>query len=743
MWNMSTNSARPTPLFFGCTFLFLLLWAAYDYGGRYLHIQTFSQVLSGGLLLWCARKFAYPETFQQLRRYPLLWPSVLWLLSLCISWIFSVNQLASLEEIARIVMYFGLGLSAYLGLGQYAEAEQRQGALYGTLRALVGLGLVMAALGWLNRTDTQTLAGTFYRTNDLAGYLLLLAPLAVGGFFEESGRWRLFHGLSSLVLILSVLVTNSRTSWIAMGLSMSVLLWHYRQRFRQRSVQMTFAGIGLVLMTGLVLNWQTVGPRLATLTQLSILQENATSWRVYLLQSAWDMFKERPVIGCGPNTYGIALPAFMQAGGRFSVHPHNYYLQVLAEQGLVGAAAILCWLGCAFWHYRKSNNRFSPAIGAALLASLIHIGFDIDWSVAAIPILFFTLAGIGLVRETPDALPEVQYIPYINVGRGMLAFVGLALVLVPTLNYYSARAYVDAIKAQSQRELEQAQQHIQWAMQLAPWPSGKHYYAQASFYEDQKQYPQALISGLKSIQIDPYNARYYTLVSKLLLRAGRTEQAAALLERRLKNNPYRHPELYTELAEIYWRKLKRPQVALEIYERGKKAFSEEALARYERYTPSDRYERFMLLQGMEALLNYLGEKQRASALQQEAQDLLKKGPREMYIQTGNANPTVAIAKYWQAIDARDVELLKTAVHPQAPFEHPPTGIFGTEPTYTRAERDITTALLQYTLPLKKAPGIMTFETQLIADDAGWKIIAHRPIENSQPFLFEDLFEDTP
>ena len=346
MWNMPSNFAQRQLVFFGFALLFLLFWSAYDYGGRYLHVQTLTQVTTGGLLLWCARRFQYPETFQSLRAYPLLWPSLLWLASACLSFVFSVNQLASLEEIARLLMYLSLALCAYLWTQQFDTAEARARALDWALRSIVGLGLVIVTLGWLMQTQNHSLSSTFYRTNDLAGYLLLITPLALGGLFNAlQNRWKIYYGASTLILMVSLVSTNSRTSWLAMLFSLGLLLYVYRQQFLRK----TSLGIGLLLLLILVgtlaLNWESVGTRLSTLTQLSILKENATSWRVHLLQDGWHMFLDRPVLGYGPNTYGIVLPQYMQTAGFFSVNPHNYYLQTLAETGLLGGMALLIWPG--------------------------------------------------------------------------------------------------------------------------------------------------------------------------------------------------------------------------------------------------------------------------------------------------------------------------------------------------------------------------------------------------------------
>ena len=96
---------RRYSLLFLIGLFFLLFWSASDYGGRYLHVQTISQVLTAGLTLMLSLQMLRQKDTTTLLEYPLLKPVLLFLLVLGMSWIFSVNRLASLEEVWRWVMY--------------------------------------------------------------------------------------------------------------------------------------------------------------------------------------------------------------------------------------------------------------------------------------------------------------------------------------------------------------------------------------------------------------------------------------------------------------------------------------------------------------------------------------------------------------------------------------------------------------------------------------------------------------
>jgi len=62
-------------------------------------------------------------------------------------------------------------------------------------------------------------------------------------------------------------------------------------------------------------------------------------------KSAYSIFKKNKIIGSGPNTFRInCYPKFYEHSHKCSSHPHNIYLQLLAEVGIVGILILLSFL---------------------------------------------------------------------------------------------------------------------------------------------------------------------------------------------------------------------------------------------------------------------------------------------------------------------------------------------------------------------------------------------------------------
>lgn len=62
-----------------------------------------------------------------------------------------------------------------------------------------------------------------------------------------------------------------------------------------------------------------------------------------LIRTAWKMFLDKPFLGHGPKTYRLYCDNKKYSTGVPSchTHPHNFYIQLLAETGLIGASFLI------------------------------------------------------------------------------------------------------------------------------------------------------------------------------------------------------------------------------------------------------------------------------------------------------------------------------------------------------------------------------------------------------------------
>ena len=267
-------------------------------------------------------------------------------------------------------------------------------------------------------TIVQRVQGSFGHPNQYGGYLALLIPLAGAVVFSRAIPFRLrLLGTLALAAALPALTFSYVRGAIA-ALVLGSLLWLAVVRPRAA------LGVGLAVLAAAV----TLAP--ATLKE-RFSGEQTSGADVSLRQDLWgaaiDIYSERPILGVGLNNfavgYGQLPPVPRTATQRRLLHqtqvlvpPHaaNLYLNVLAEEGIVGILALFA-LGAAAVSvaYRGTRGRdpvtrlIALAVGAAVFVLGLHSMLEVTLlTEAALPL--FALLGavaalLALEEPTEDA----------------------------------------------------------------------------------------------------------------------------------------------------------------------------------------------------------------------------------------------------------------------------------------------------------------------------------------------------
>lgn len=236
--------------------------------------------------------------------------------------------------------------------------------LHAALYAMLGAGTTLASL-----TLFQSLTGTFdndygglaqYRVSDIAGstegarpggtlgdanyygqLLLILIPIALYLMFEGRSRLGRFVGLvCAAILTAAVIFTYSRGDAIALGVIVLAAVLYKRPN------PLWVVGGLVALVLALPLLPANYLARLSTVIDVAegnrqtIIGEDSIRGRAGATQAAISMFLDYPLLGVGRENYPLYQPEYLSgtpfarvAGG---IPPHNLYLEVAAENGIVG-----------------------------------------------------------------------------------------------------------------------------------------------------------------------------------------------------------------------------------------------------------------------------------------------------------------------------------------------------------------------------------------------------------------------
>lgn len=141
--------------------------------------------------------------------------------------------------------------------------------------------------------------------------------------------------------------------------------------------------------------------------------------RIPLWLSAWEMFLDKPFLGHGPHTFvlfynsylqELSIPSWLFVDRHVVPWPHNLYLEVLAEQGIIGIAALVSLFAGGLskaWGLRKAASSEMRILGygafAGLIsfcfAALIELTFLRQWVVLLLFIFLGVISKLSLPRD--------------------------------------------------------------------------------------------------------------------------------------------------------------------------------------------------------------------------------------------------------------------------------------------------------------------------------------------------------
>lgn len=255
------------------------------------------------------------------------------------------------------------------------------GVLLGGLALLQALtGAYEASFGGLARVEFAQVygdvvepraAGPLGDPNFFAQILLIPVPVALLLAWKERRWWLRAASLGAAAVIAAgVVVTYSRGGALALGAVVVLAL------FAARPSPLRIAGGMAVLALGLFLLPPDFTQRLDTLRGLlpggppAGEFDSSIQNRKLLMQSAWGMFEDHPVSGVGAGNYTVHFGDYAAEVGS-PVHeyedigrphyPHNLFLQIAAETGLLGLLAFGAALLLVFGYLRRAEAAFFSA----------------------------------------------------------------------------------------------------------------------------------------------------------------------------------------------------------------------------------------------------------------------------------------------------------------------------------------------------------------------------------------------
>ena len=273
----------------------------------------------------------------------------------------------------------------------------------GLTQAIIGLYEFRGGSGaphlWILDYQYFRAFGTFGQPNPFGTFMGLLLPLALGATWGAIVSWwndrnapdlaRIaFYGFASLLLLIGLFISWSRGAWMGFGAASLTMLFFLPRKWWQ-GVLSVF-GIGMIF--AILLSLGLVPPQLMNrvtdfsedfsgfqdVRGIEINDENyAVVERLAHWQSALDMTADYPLTGVGFGNYEAAYPQYQLVNWPDALgHAHNYYLNLLAETGILGLGAYVMMWSSIFWLTWRQiahNTTFERGVALGLIGVWVHI----------------------------------------------------------------------------------------------------------------------------------------------------------------------------------------------------------------------------------------------------------------------------------------------------------------------------------------------------------------------------------
>lgn len=248
----------------------------------------------------------------------------------------------------------------------------------------------------LNKDMPGRVFSTLGNPNNFAEFLVMFLPFSfVFALTSKKAKQRALRLVFLALPVAALLLTYSRSGWLAFALSVIVFIVLYNKRL-----------IPLLIVAGIVLVPFLPESIMSRILTIGNLQDSSSSYRIDIWAGCVDMLRDFWVtgVGLGPGAFTSVYPPYSYGVTNIAPHSHMQFMEMLIETGIVGFASYIWFM---FELVRRSciyskkcidkETRFVGIACASSISALILVGlFEYCWFYPRVMFAFFVCAGIAL-----------------------------------------------------------------------------------------------------------------------------------------------------------------------------------------------------------------------------------------------------------------------------------------------------------------------------------------------------------
>ncbi|MDA0745852.1 MAG: tetratricopeptide repeat protein [bacterium] len=465
------------------------------------------------------------------------------------------------------------------------------------LVSIIGIGQYLG-IAFLGIPSGGYPSATFLYRNFLAMYLIMALPLTILPYvLARSLKAEIFWGVTWALPFLMLIYTRTRGAWV--GLFGALLLvggvavvafknrsWPFlntlRTEITRRKIILTFVFLSVILLAAQVSPRMPSTPgsdippdKISALSAATSILEKQSSGRLPVWHHTLDMIRDYWLFGAGIGNWEVLYPRYARGDqvrpGFTFLRPHNDYLWVASELGIVGLTIYIWLILAALWAIfcalRTSSDLHSGLMlagtGIAILAMAGHAFFSFPRERIPPSFLFWFLLGVVAGISPGQSTCSQQAVPRSKMLLPAVCMLAILVGVYPVSRaFFSDWAQFDAEAHFKQEDWEgtrlAAQRSIEWGV----WDY-RIYLLKSDACLKLGDLQGALEASRVCLKVHPNSISAYQNIGKIAAALDDLEQAREAFVQALELDPD-NAELYRDLGVVY-RRMERPDNALSMY----------------------------------------------------------------------------------------------------------------------------------------------------------------------------------
>ena len=443
------------------------------------------------------------------------------------------------------------------------------------------------------RTVEYMVFGLMFHKNEYSTALALMLPFVGYGIYALRNYWRIAGIITVVLLLIMIVLVQTRAVWVGLAVSFlftSILVILYSRTLKFPLLVRNILLGGLLaggLAVAIIFSLEKPKDDRSLFGRIRSITDTRSQHNIHRLniwKSTINLIKDHPITGVGAGNWRLHAAYYFD--GKFDQvpqlnwdKPHNDFLWVAAEKGLIGFLLYLAVFGFAFY-YQITVIRRSEKTGDKILSLLFFAGL----------ICYLAISFFGFPYER---INHQNYLALIFAGSTVMYHsirpskefkINSLHVLAPVIlisafgcifGYRTTKQEINLNKALAAMHKEDWRTYLHFSrLAVNPFKSLDPLSNPPEYYEGMalaklNRHQEAVLAYEKAIKQFPNNMWIINWMGQSYYHVGRYEEAIECLEKVIRIIP-QHTEAYINLSATY-------------YQMGEYQKSYDALQRIENY----------------------------------------------------------------------------------------------------------------------------------------------------------------